>query len=307
MTQGPDSLRWDDLKLLLAIARERSLSAAGARLGLNVSTMSRRLDALEEALGAHLFDRTAAGVAPSDLGSALVPTAEIMERAVADALRAVEGRETEPEGTVRVTAPPGFASLVIAPALVRLLARHPKLRVDLDASIGYADLTLREADIALRVSRPASGDLVARLVGEQEVIPIASRALVEAHGTVRDLADLRWIVWGDDLAHMPDARWLRSLVPEDRIVLKTSSVEAQLRAMETGPFASMQVRGFTSIGTMTPLRLGRALQKRLPPYPRGELWLVTHRALRQVPRVAVVWDFLLDVLGVERGAAARER
>jgi DNA-binding transcriptional LysR family regulator len=296
MTQGVDALRWDDLKLVLAIARERSLSAAGARLGLNTSTISRRLDALEEALGAHLFDRTMGGVVPTELVESLLPSAEAMERAAADALRTLEGRETEPEGVVRITAPPGFASIVVAPALARLAERYPKLRIALDASVGYADLTRREADVALRMVRPERGDLVARLVGEQALIPLAARRVVEAQGPVRDLGALRWIVWGDDLAHLPDARWLRAQVPEERIVLRTSSVEAQLRAMEAGLGAALHVRAFASAGALAPLRLGRALQRRLPPYPRGGLWLVTHRALRQVPRVAVVWDFLLEEL-----------
>jgi DNA-binding transcriptional LysR family regulator len=304
MTQSVDSLRWDDFKLVLAIARERSLSAAGARLGLNASTLSRRLDALEETLGAHLFDRTSGGVVPTELAEALVPAAEGMERAAADALRAVEGRETEPEGEVRITAPPGFASLVIAPALVRLAERHPRLRIALDASIGYADLTRREADIALRMVRPEGGDLVAKLVGEAPLVPLAARAFVEAHGPVEDLAELRWIVWGDDLAHLPDARWLRAQVPEDRIVLRTSSIEAQLRAMESGLGAALHVPHFVSAGAIAPLRLRPALAKRLPPFPRGQLWLVTHRALRQVPRVAVVWDFLAEELERARGAPA---
>jgi DNA-binding transcriptional LysR family regulator len=297
MTQGVDSLKWDDLKLLLAIAREQSLSAAGVRLGLNTSTMSRRLDALEEALGAHLFDRTSGGVVPTELAEALLPAAERMESAAADALRSVEGRETEPEGSVRITAPPGIASLLVAPALARLADLYPRLRIELDASVGYADLTRREADVAVRMVRPSSGDLVARLIGEQEVIPLAAKHVVEALGPVADLEALRWIVWGDDLAHMPDARWLRAQVPEERIVLRTSSVEAQLRAMATGLGAALHVRAFASAEALAPLELSPALQKRLPPYPRGELWLVTHRALRQVPRVMAVWDFLLAELG----------
>jgi DNA-binding transcriptional LysR family regulator len=296
MTQDDDGLRWDDMKLLLALSRTGSLSGAGARLGLNTSTVGRRLDALEASVGLHLFDRGSSGVLATEAAEALLPAAEAMERAAADALRTVAGRETEPEGTVRVTAPPGFASLLVAPALVRLCDRHPRLRVQLDAAVGYADLTRREADLALRLRRPESGDLVSRLVGEAELVPIAGTMQAEAAGRVRDLAELRWITWGDELSHLPDARWIAGQVPAERVVLRTGSVEAQLRAIESGLGVGLHPHAFARAARLAPLRLAPALVKRLPPWPSGQVWLVSHRALRQVPRVAVVWEFLLAEL-----------
>src|SRR5690606_26467884 len=122
------------------------------------------------------------------------------------------------------------------------------------------------------------------------------RGLLAPCERVTDLSALRWITWGDDLAHLPCARWLRSQVPEERIVLRTSSVDAQLRAMEAGLGAALHLRSFAAVGDLVPLPLEPALAKTVPPFPRGDIWLVTHRALRQVPRVAVVWDFLIDAL-----------
>lgn len=296
MTQDADGLRWDDLKLLLALSRTGSLSGAGGRLGLNTSTVGRRLDALEASVGLHLFDRSSSGVLATEAGEALLPAAEAMERAAAEAWRTVAGRETEPEGTVRISAPPGFASLLVAPALVRLCDRHPRLRVQLDGAVGYADLTRREADLAVRLRRPESGDLVSRLVGEAELVPIAAASEAKAAGRVRDLAEQRWITWGDDLSHLPDTRWVEAQVPADRIVLRTSSVEAQLRAIESGLGVALHPLAFTRVGNLAPLRLAPALAGRLPAWPSGQVWLVSHRALRQVPRVAVVWDFLLAEL-----------
>jgi DNA-binding transcriptional LysR family regulator len=289
-------LRWDDMKLLLALWREGSLSGASVRLGIDTSTVGRRLDALEASMGLHLFDRTFTGVLPTEAAEALLPAAERMEHAAADVLRAVEGRETEPEGTVRITAPPGWASFFVAPALVRLAERHPKLRIQLDAAVGYADLTRREADLALRVSRPAGGDLVARKVADAELVPMAAPEVVCAAGRVRDLNELRWITWADDLAHLPDAQWIFSQVAPERVVLRTSSIESQVRAMEAGLGAGLHLPVLERLAGLERLRVAPALARRLPPRPAGSMWIVTHRALRQVPRVAVVWDFLVEEL-----------
>jgi DNA-binding transcriptional LysR family regulator len=110
-----------DAQVLLALLRARSFSGAGVRLGVNASTVSRRLDALEAALGVHLFDRTPDGVLPTAAAEELGPHAEAMERAAAGLALAAQGREALPEGEVRLTAPPGVAEFLIAPALPRLL------------------------------------------------------------------------------------------------------------------------------------------------------------------------------------------
>lgn len=289
---GADPLRWDDLSVVLALAREGSLSGAAARLGVNVSTVGRRLDAIEEALGAHLFDRTSRGVVATELSEALVPVAEAMERAAADAMRIVAGRETEPEGTVRISAPPGLASWAIAPKLVTLRAAYPKIAIELEASVGYVDLTRREADLALRAVRPQSGDLVGvRLLEAEAVIAVAPSAARCA--PIDDLGAIDWVTWGADLAHLPDAGFVTRHVPADRVVLRTSSMDAQIQAVRAGIGAMLIHRPFLPLTGLAALPLGPRATERLRALPRGSLWLVGHRALRDVPRVRVVWDFLL--------------
>jgi DNA-binding transcriptional LysR family regulator len=112
--------------------------------------VSRRLEALERALGARLFDRTPDGVPPTAVAESLSAHAEAMHRAAAGMVLAAEGREVAVEGEVRLTGLPGGMEYLIAPALPRLLAAYPRLRLSLDASVAYADLTRREADLALR-------------------------------------------------------------------------------------------------------------------------------------------------------------
>ena len=189
---GP-RLRWDDLELLLALGRAGTLSGAAQRLGVNTSTVGRRLDGLEAALAVHLFDRSPTGLSATELAEALLPVAETMERSVADALRLVEGRETAPQGLVRVTAPPGIANWFLAPALVRLRERYPALTIELDAAIGYADLTRREADIALRSARPRSGDLVSVRLTQADSVIVAAPKLIQTIGKLDQLDAIDWI------------------------------------------------------------------------------------------------------------------
>ncbi|WP_146658637.1 LysR family transcriptional regulator [Enhygromyxa salina] len=287
-------LNWDDLEVLLALARAGTLTGAGQRLGVNTTTVGRRLDGLEAALGVHLFDRSPSGVAATELARGLVPIAEAMERSVADALRLVEGRETEAEGLVRVSAPPGIANWFIAPAIARLRARHPKLIVELDAAVGYADLTRREADIALRSVRPRAGDLIALRLIEAESTIAAAPELIRKIQKLEDTSAIDWINWGPDLASLPDARWIADNVDPTRVVLRTSSMDAQIQAARAGLGAIIVGRPFLDWIELDELPLGPKLTKRVSALPTGSLWLVGHKALRGVPRIRAVWDFLVE-------------
>jgi DNA-binding transcriptional LysR family regulator len=289
------NLRWDDARVLLALLEARSLSGAGAKLGVNASTVSRRLDALEAALSAHLFDRTPDGVLPTAAAEALGPHAEAMERAAHGLALAAQGREQAAEGEVRLTAPPGLVQYLVAPQLPRLLARHPRLRLHVDASVAYADLTRREADLALRMARPASGDLVTKRLGEFGGGAFAAPAYAKELGMLRRLADARWITWGDDLAHLAPARVLAERVPAERLVLRTSHMGTQFTAAQAGVGVMLADPQSARRAGLVEVPLAPGLRRTLPPMSGGELWLVVHRALRELPRIAAVWSFLEEV------------
>lgn len=290
-----ETLRWDDLKVLLALYRRGSLKRAAEALGVNISTVSRRLDALEELLGAHLFDRTPDGVRPTAAAEQLVPHAEAMERAAQGLVHGLEGFEVEVEGIVRITAPPGLVDSFLAPALPELCDAHPRLRIQILASVGYADLTRREADLALRMMRPAAGDFVATRLASHPWRVVASPAhaakLNEA-GKLREPDATRWVTWGEELAHLPDARWLAANVSRERVVLETSSMTAQLEAVRAGIGAMVVPRAYVGLPGLSEVRCSAAIEKSLAALPEGTLWLVGHRALREVPRIAVVWAWL---------------
>jgi DNA-binding transcriptional LysR family regulator len=171
-TQRLAAVRWDDVRLFLALYRERTLSGAGAAVDLDASTLSRRLATLEELLETRLFDRGRDGLEPTEGAELLLPAAEEMAQAHARFVQSVLGFERSAEGIVRLSAPPGLAETFVVPALVELRVKYPGLRVELDASIRFTQLTRREADLALRTRRPNAGDLISVKLSERRWEPM---------------------------------------------------------------------------------------------------------------------------------------
>lgn len=290
-----ERLDWDLVRVFLAVAREGRLSRAAERLKMDVSTVSRRVTRLEKSLGVPLFERSRDGVLATAAGEKLVPAAEDMARAMGELGVAFDAVEAEAEGVVRLTAPPDLAEAFIAPALARFCARYPKVRLELDASVEYADLTRREADLALRVRRPEGGDLVARKLVSWTAVPATSASYAAQLGTVRRLNEARWITWGHDLAQLPEARWISTHVPVPP-VLRTSSFAAQIAAARAGLGVAVIPPPYLAKAELVPVKRSPFLAAAWNALPGGELWLVGHAALRRVPRVSALWDFLVEEL-----------
>ncbi len=295
--------RWDDARILLALCRAGSFKGAAHRLDINASTVSRRLDALEQALQARLFDRTPDGVFVTLAAEQLLPHAEQLESAADGMSRAVAGFETVPEGTVRIASPPGFSFHFVAPALVALQRQHPKIRVELDAKVGYADLTRREADIALRTTRPTAGDLVAKKFAAVSDVIVTGKAYAAKLGKLRDLGDARWITWAAELAHLPAARWIAKNVPAPAVCLR-ADLASQVAAARSGLGVVLLPSIYVGVEELVEVALAPKLRRTLPAPPQETMWLVGHRALRHVPRVHAVWCFLEQLLLQPRRSGA---
>lgn len=291
--------RWGDLQLLLALQRSGSLSGASRLLGVHVSTIGRRLDSFEEELGVRLFDRTPDGVLATAAAEKLAPWAEEVEKRIGDVDRVLDGLDSDVSGEVRLSAPPGVASDFIAPLLGTFFEAHPSIRLRIDASIGYADLTRRESDLALRAFRPTSGDLVAKRVGQSQGCVLASKELAHHVGVVDDLEELRWITYSPELAHIPDAAWIRTQVSEQSLALQSDSIHTQISAARTGLACMFMAQVAGVQAGLHQVQLSPRLAKACLPMPNHELWLVGHRALRNVPRIRAVWEFFAEALAQE--------
>lgn len=294
MVAEVQDVKWDDIRVLLAVLRGRSLKAAASRLQVNASTVSRRIDALETTLDTALFERTPEGLVPTAAAERLLVHAEDLERAAHEFERAVSGFESQPEGVVRISAPPGVADHFVAHWLVELAQRHPAITIELDASIDYVSLSRRQADIALRGLRPDTGDLVAIKIGSARESLLCSPTYADAIGSLRTFEAARYITWDRGLEHLPAARWIAAHVPADCIVLRTNSINSQVAAAQAGLGVVSLPSIYAGFVGLTALPLGRKLKATINPLPEGHLWMVGHRALRHVPRIAVVWDFLLE-------------
>lgn len=290
----PDPLPWDDVRLFLALCRARTVGAAASSLGVDASTVSRRLAALEHALSATLFDRGREGIAPTKAAEDLLPVAEEIEEAMTRFARAADGLEREAAGLVRVTCPPDVAEMLVVPLLPELLERHPALRVELVPSEALLDLTRREADLALRNVRPVRGDLLVTRLTTVRWAPVASPALVQARGALRAWADVPWVGWGEGNERCGPARWLAARLKGGEPVVRSDSLMVQLAVVAAGVGAALVPEPSAQHYGLVPLKLCAALRADLDAGPSDELFLVTHRALRDVPRVRVLWNLLVE-------------
>ncbi len=284
---------WDDVRLFLALCRERSVGGAAKALGVDASTVSRRLAALERAVAATLFDRGRHGVAPTQAAEDLLPVAETIEESMARFTRAAERLEREVTGLVRITCPPDAAEVAVVPLLPELLRRHPGLRIELDGGEAIRDLARREADVAIRSVRPLRGDLIVTRLLTVRWILAATPAVAASLRALRDWSDAPWVGAGERLAPSPASRWFDKHV---RVEPRASggSLRIQLAMLAAGAGVALVPEPSLEFYGLVPVRVGARLRDAAADWPRADLYLVAHRALRNVPRVRAVWDVLLD-------------
>lgn len=279
---------WDLYRSFLAVLREGSLSGAARALALTQPTIGRHVEALEQALGLPLFTRSGQGLAPTEAAHGLRPHAEALEAAAAALLRAASGWKEEAAGTVRLTASEVIGAEVLPPILARLHEEHPGLTLELVLSNQAADLLRRDADIAIRMLRPAQAALVARRVGTIEIGLHAHADYLRRHGTPQDWAALgRHRVIGFDRAS-PFIRGVLARFPQlrpERFALRTDSDLAQLAAIRAGCGI-----GFCQAGLA---RRDPALFRVLPAVSFVlETWVVMHEDLRASPACRLAFDAL---------------
>jgi DNA-binding transcriptional LysR family regulator len=287
-------LRWDDVRLFLALCRSSTVGAAATSLGVDASTVSRRLVALEATLGASLFDRGRDGVAATKAAEDLLLVAEEMELVMQRFTSAAEGLEREVSGLVRITCPADVAEVLLTPIFHELFARHPGLRIEVEPGEAVLDLARREADIALRVVHPTSGDLIVTRLTTARWVAVAKPALARSLGTVRSFSDVAWIGWGDRFAHVPAARWLQKHVTNKAPIVRSDSLRVQLATVAAGVGVALVPEPSVAWFGLVPIKLAASLRAAAGEWPVDELFLVTHRALRDVPRVRAVWDLIKE-------------
>lgn len=281
---------WSDWQVVKVAMECGTFSAAAAVLGVGQATVSRRVAAVEEVLGQPLFDRHRTGLVPTPAGRQLVPHLEALAAAADATRRAVEGLEREPRGEVRLAGPPGLC-VDWAPRLAAGLAHdHPQVTLTVLADILPRDLERREADVALRMVPTERGDLVVRKLATFGGGLYAHPGYVARLPARPEARDVAVVTYADELADIALARLLASLGA--RVALRSNDYLVQRAAVQAGLgaglFSDVEARGLGLVPVPLPL----------PPSPVASLYLVVHRALRHVPRVAVVIE-AIDALVAE--------
>jgi DNA-binding transcriptional LysR family regulator len=187
------TMKWDDLRVFLAVARHGRLHNAGRALGLDPATVGRRIAALEAALGARLFDRSPQGYAITEAGRGLLAHAQAMESQASAATEEIGGQTDRLSGTVRIGAPDGVSNYLLVDACDALSRDNPDLQVQVVALPRMFSLSKREADLAITVSPPSAGRLTVRKIADYRLHLYAHADLIAGLGPVGDLADLRGV------------------------------------------------------------------------------------------------------------------
>lgn len=280
---------WDDLRVLLAVARAGTMSAAARSLRVAQPTVGRRIAAFERRLGARLVARSPAGWALSPTGRNLVVHAERMEREALAAATLATGRDEGLTGKVRITASEWLVRSVLGPAVAPFAAQHAGLTLELVADARPLNLARREADIALRPARFRQQDVFQREIAVVEFGLYAAEAYLARHGLPdfsTRCAGHAFIAMTEDMPTIVNVEWLPALVGAARVAVRTNGREpmATLAAAGLGLTCLPRV-----VGDATP---GLRLLATPGPRPTRKLWLGVHRAARSIARVKATLGFL---------------
>ena len=289
-------LDWNDLKYFLAVARDGSTLAAARALRVSQTTVARRIMALEEALGVHLFEKRQAGYSLTPDGQNLLSRAEQVESALNGFSEAAAAQSRSISGTVKITTEEVYATTILAPLLRELHETYPDIVIELDTSQAVRDLGAGEADISLR-STKADSQISAGLVGRQLCIDdwalYCSRDYASRNGVPRNRAQLKkhpFIGGGGGNLWIHYQAWLQSLGLEDQVAMHHATSGGLLSGVRSG-FGIAVLPCVVADGDPD------LIQCLTPKRDHGRnLWLFTHERCRHTPRVRAVIDFLYEQL-----------
>lgn len=279
---------WDDLRVFLAVARQESLSGAGKQLRIDAATVGRRIARLEEAVGSRLFSRSPQGYGLTEAGVRLVPHAESAEAAARAAGQLVGGPREGLAGLIRLGAPDGCANYLLPQVIARICDANPGLEVQLVALPRLFNLSKREADMAIGVSRPETGRLTVQKLSDYRLVLAASQQWLAAHPPIRSRADLqgqRFVGYIPDLIFDKELDYLAE-IGAPQVAMSSNSVSVQLNFLRQG----------AGVGIVHDFALPAApeLRRILPEIElTRSFWLIRHADDARVARLTRFADLLV--------------
>jgi len=288
---------WNDMRYFLELARRGKLAAAALRLGVDHTTVSRRIAALEKELRIELFDRENRAYKLNADGRRLMAYAERMEANSLALMDEVAPVATGPQGTVRLSTPEAFGSQFLVRHCMGFRQRNPGITLELVAETRSLNLSRREADAAITLARPSHGRIVSEKAGVYRLRLYAAPSYLQQHPPIVSLSDLKhhhFIWYVDDLLPLPELQMLDKAISDPHVIFRTTSVTGQANAAEAGLgiallpcYLADRMKGLTTVlpSEISVLR---------------DLWLVVHDDLRPEAHMDRVCTFLTTLIASER-------
>lgn len=288
---------WDDLRLFLEVSRYPRLAESAKRLGLDATTIGRRLRRLEQDLGSVLFERTPKGHVLTAAGVNLAERVEALEQLALEMTSEIAGETERASGKVRLSVTEGFGTAVMAPAVHEFVKAYPKIDLDLISTNGFLSVSKREADMSILLTRPKTGRLKARKLADYYLYLYGAKTHLDEEGRPTSLDDLKsrtFIGYVDDLIFSPKMRYYSEVGPGITPRLCSSSLIAQLQMVRSGcglaALPAFLADQFDDLEILMPEEMKI----------RRSLWLATHEDIMGLARIRAVSDFINDLVMRER-------
>lgn len=283
-----NNVDWNDLRYLVAVSTHGSASAAAKVLGVSHATVLRRIQMLENGVGARLFDRLQTGYMPTEPGKRFLELGEAFERALRGTQREVEGQATDLAGTIRFTTTDSLAYSLMPQILAGFRKRYPAIIVEMRITNARLDLETREADVALRPTRTPPQEWVGRPVARLGIGLYASPAYLQLHAA-RGAAPHDWLMLEGPLDRGPLSQWMRNRAGNGAIVASADSFVI-LRQL------ALKDLGVTVLPSALAAGSDLVLLERLPDEMVADLWLLTHPDLRHMGRIRAFMEHVAQAM-----------
>jgi len=282
-------IEWNDLYLILAVCREGTLSGAARVLGVNHSTVFRRIGVIEEKVGTRLFERLATGYVMTDAAEAILEAGERIENEVHRLSRKLIGRDYQLNGIIRLAVPDALLSHILMKHLAGFTKLYPQIQIELEVSNSYLNLTKREADIAIRVTESPPENLVGRKICTIGATIYAMTEIAQNFQSA-NLETISWVMPDEVLARLPVTKWLQQYYPAASVILRCNTLLGMYDAVKNG----LGVAALPCFLADTDKKLQRLLP--LQTELASELWMLTHQDLKRTARVKAFMDYFSAVL-----------
>jgi DNA-binding transcriptional LysR family regulator len=282
-------MQWNDLSIVLEICRAGTLAGAARSLGVNHSTVFRRLNNIEENMGVRFFERLPHGYVMTGAGEAAMRAAESIDDVVLGLSRDLLGKDMRLQGPIRITAPEGVSLHLLGPCLEQFCRQHPEISIELVVTSSDLQLSRREADLAVRVTNDPPDSSLGRRLCRFRITMYAGRKYLKQKPGVR-LEDCDWVTSEDSVAWLPGLKWKKELHSPARRVLISNSTQAVLNVAKRG-LGAIPLPCFWGDSEKKLMRLIDP-----PEELTMDLWLLTHPDLRHTARVRALMTFLYDSL-----------